>query len=74
MATRSGRNKRLASGCRHHFSIEIGDDLLERRDRLLNSGDLHQFPPADRAASILQRDHQVSPLLLELNKRQTVVR
>jgi len=59
---------------RYHFSVEVRDHLFEGRDRLLNRGDLHQFPAADRTASILQRDHQISALLLELNKRQTMVR
>jgi len=57
-----------------HFCIQIGDDVLEGGDRLLNSGDLHQFPAADRTIAVLQRDDQIPPLLLELNKRQTVVR
>ena len=43
--------------------------ILERRDRLLNRRDLHQFPAADRAVAILQRDDQIPPLLLKLNKR-----
>ena len=59
---------------RFHFSVEVGDDVLECRDRLLNRGDLHQFPAADRAVAVLQRDNQIPPLLLELNERQTVVR
>jgi hypothetical protein len=58
---------------RFHFRIEIGDDVLERRDRLLDRGDLHQFPAVDRAVALLQRDHQVAPLLLELNQRQPVI-
>ena len=52
-----------------HFGIEIGDDVLERRDRLLDRRDLHQFPARDRTAAILQRDDKVAPLLLKLNKR-----
>lgn len=54
-----------------HFSlgVEIGDDVLECRDGLLNRGDLHQFPAADRTVAILQRDNQIPPLLLKLNKR-----
>src|SRR5216684_4930962 len=59
---------------RFHFSIEISDDVLECRDRLLNRGNLHQLPAADRAVAILQGDNQIPPLLFELNKRQTVVR
>ena len=55
------------------FGIEVRDDVFERRDRLLNGGDLHQFPAADRAGAVLQGDNQIPPLLLELNKRQTVV-
>src|SRR5438445_2263502 len=34
---------------RFHFSVEVGDDILECRDRLLDRRDLHQFPAADRA-------------------------
>jgi hypothetical protein len=63
----------VASGRRFHFGIEVRDDILERRDRLLNRGDLHQFPGTDRAVAILQGDNQIPPLLLELDKRQTVV-
>ena len=40
---------------------------------LLNRGDLHQLPAADRTIAVLQRDHQVAALLLELNQRQAVV-
>ncbi len=58
---------RTASGRRNRFSIQIGDNFLECRDRLLNSGNLHQFPAAHGAASILQRNNQISPLLLQLN-------
>src|SRR5258706_8915140 len=65
---------RVASGRRFHFGIEVRDDVLECQDRLLNRGDLHQFPGTDRAVAILQGDNQIPPLLLELNKRQTVVR
>jgi len=52
-----------------HFGIEIGDDVFESRDRLLDRCDLHQFPARDRTAAILQRDDEVAPLLLKLNKR-----
>ena len=62
-----GLERRLRRG--FHFCIEVGDDVLERRDRLLNRGDLHQLPAADRAVALLQRDNQIPPLLLELNKR-----
>src|SRR6266480_1606298 len=54
---------------RFHFSVEVGDDILECRDRLLDRRDLHQFPAADRAVAILQRDDQIPTLLLQLNKR-----
>ena len=67
-----GQDARLRR--RFQFGIEVGDDVLECRDRLLNRGDLHQFPAADRAVAVLQRDNQIPPLLLELNQRQTVVR
>ena len=70
----SGEGQELRLRRRFHFGVEVGDDVLERRDRLLNRGDLHQFPAADRAVAVLQRDNQIPPLLLELNKRQTVVR
>src|SRR6478672_12019317 len=61
----------IGSGRRFHFhfGVEIGDDVLERRDRLLDRRDLHQFPARDRTAAILQRYDQVAPLLLKLNKR-----
>ena len=56
------------------FSVEVGNDVLEGRDRLLNRSDLYQFPAANRTVAVLQRDDQIPPLLLELNKRQPVVR
>jgi len=59
---------------RFQFRIEIGDDILECRNRLLNRRDLQQFPAADRAVAVLQRDDQVPSLFLELNQRQTVIR
>jgi hypothetical protein len=59
---------------RFHFGVEIGDHILERGNRLLNCSDLHQLPPADRAIAVLQSDYEIPPLLLELYKRQTVVR
>jgi hypothetical protein len=57
-----------------HFCVEIRDNILERRDRLLNRGDLHQLPAADRPIAVLQRDNQIPPLFLKLNERQTVIR
>ena len=63
------RRRRLGRRFHFHFGIEIGDDVLERRDRLLDRCDLHQFPARDRTAAILQRYDQVAPLLLKLNKR-----
>jgi hypothetical protein len=56
------------------FSVEVGNDVLEGRDRLLNRSDLYQFPAANRTVAVLQRDNQIPPLLLELNQRQAVVR
>jgi hypothetical protein len=64
----------MASGRRFHFGIEVRDDVLECRYRLLNRGDLHQFPGTHRGMAILQGDNQIPPLLLELDQRQTVVR
>jgi hypothetical protein len=61
------------SGRGFHFGVEVGDNVLESRDGLLDRRDLHQLPAADRAVAVLQRDNQIPPLLLELNKRQTVV-
>ncbi|HKS18499.1 MAG TPA: hypothetical protein VJS63_04730 [Bradyrhizobium sp.] len=51
------------------FGIEIGNDVLERRNRLLDGRNLHQLPTANRAIAILKRNDQVSPLLLKLNQR-----
>ena len=68
------RARRLSRRIHFHFGVEIGDDVLEGGDRLLNSRDLHQFPAADWTIAVLQRDDQIPPLLLELDKRQTVVR
>ncbi len=64
----------LGSRCHFHLGVEIGDDVLERGNRLLNSGDLHQFPSVDRAIAVLQSDHQIASLLFELDERQAVVR
>jgi hypothetical protein len=58
---------------RFHLGIEIGDDVFERRNGLLDGGDLDQLPARDRAIAVLQSDHQIPPLLLELNERQTMV-
>src|SRR6185437_13875814 len=57
-----------------HFGVEISDDVLECGNRLLNGGDLHQFPSTDGTIAVLQSDHQIPPLFLELDERQTVVR
>ena len=65
MAWRAGSGRRF----HFHFSIEIGDDVLECRDRLLDRRDLHQFPARYRTAAILQRYDQVAALLFKLNKR-----
>ena len=60
---------RARLGRRFHFGVEVGDDVLECRDRLLNGRDLHQFPTANRSIAVLQRYNQVPPLFLKLNKR-----
>ena len=60
--------ERWLSG-RFQLGIEVGDDLLERLDRLLDRGNLHQLPARDRASAVLQGDDEVTPLLLELNER-----
>ena len=73
LSAQAGRGIRPALRRRFHFGVEVGDDVLECRNRLLNRGDLHQFPAADRAVAVLQCDNQIPPLLLELNKRQTVI-
>ncbi len=52
-----------------NLCIEIGDNVLEGRNRLLHGGDLHQFLRRDRPATPLQRHNQIPPLLFELNKR-----
>ena len=57
------------SGRRFHFGVEIGNDVLECRDRLLDRGNLHQLPAVDRTVAVLQRDNQIPPLLLKLNQR-----
>ena len=62
------------SGSGFHLGIEIGDHIFERRNRLLNSRNLNQLPACHRAFAVLQRDDQIPPLLLELDKRQTVIR
>ncbi len=57
------------SGGGFQFRIKIGDDVLERRDCLLNCGNLHQFPAAHRTPAVLERDDEVPSLFLKLNKR-----
>jgi hypothetical protein len=51
------------------FRIEVGNDVLEGRDCLLNRGNLHQFPAAHRTPAVLERDNEVPALFLKLNKR-----
>lgn len=70
LQSRPGRRLRR----RFQFRIEVGNDVLAGRDRLLNGGDLHQFPATDRAVAILQRYNQIPALLLKLYQRQAVVR
>ncbi|HVX79414.1 MAG TPA: hypothetical protein VHB49_25035 [Bradyrhizobium sp.] len=62
------------SGSGFHLGVEIGDHILERRNRLLNCRNLDQLPARHRAFAVLQRDHQIPPLFLELDKWQTVIR
>ena len=59
-----------ASGRRFQLGIEIGNNLLEGLNGLLDCRDLHQFPAAHRPIAVLQRDDQIPPLLLELDQRQ----
>ena len=54
---------------RFQFRIEVGDDVLEGRDCLLNRSNLHQFPTAHRAPAVLERHNEVPSLFLKLNKR-----
>src|SRR5262245_21602670 len=68
------RLRGLGRGLHLHFGIEVGNDVLERLDRLLDRGDLHQLPAADRAVAVLQGDDELAPLFLELNQRQAVIR
>jgi len=56
------------------FGVEVGNDVLEGRDRLLNRSDLYQFPAANRTIAGFAARRPIPPLLLELNQRQTVVR
>jgi hypothetical protein len=51
------------------LGIEVSDDVLECRDRLLDRRNLDQLPAADRGVAILHRDDQIPALLLKLNKR-----
>jgi len=53
--------------------VEIIENLLAGPDDLLERSDLHQLPPADRAARSLQGDDQVSPLLSELDEWEPVI-
>ena len=71
----TGSRATAGSRRRFQFGIEVGNDVLESRDRLLNRGNMDQFPAADRTVAVLQRDNQVSPLLLAepaVNRGQAV--
>jgi hypothetical protein len=65
----AGESVGAALGGSFDFGVEIGDDFFKGRDCLLNGSDLHQFPAAHRAITVLQRDDQIAPLFLKLNKR-----
>lgn len=65
----AGRSGKTGLGRRFQFRIQVGDDVLEGRNRLLNRGNLQQFPAADGTIAVLQRYNQIPPLLLELNQR-----
>ena len=54
---------------RFQLGVEVGDDVLERRDRGLHRGDAHQLFRGDRAFALLQGDDHIPPQLLKLNKR-----
>jgi hypothetical protein len=56
--------RRLRRRIHFHFGVEVGDDILESGDGLLDRSNLHQFPAADWAEAILQRNDQIPPLLL----------
>ncbi len=60
------RLRKLGRG--FHLGVEVGYDVLKCRDRLLDRSNLHQLPAGDRAVAILQRDNEIPPLLLKLNK------
>ena len=51
--------KRLGRRFHFHLGVEVGNDILERGNRLLNGCDLHQFLAADRAVAVLYSDHQI---------------
>src|SRR4029077_16904350 len=68
---RTSRRGRLRR--RLELGVEVGNDVLEGGNGLLNRRDLHHIPAPNWAVAVLQRDDQIPPLLLELDKRQTVV-
>ena len=63
------KEHRAVLGRDANLRIEIGDNVLAGRYRLLHGRDLHQLSGGDRAMVPLQRDYQIPPLLFELNKR-----
>jgi len=68
--TRSNPAVRRETTLRGGFQlgVEVGDDVLECRNRLLNRRNLHQFPPLTGPLRFCSATIQVPPLLLELNK------
>jgi hypothetical protein len=56
------------------LAIEVCNHVLKRGDRLLDGGNLSEFIVRDRPATILERDHEFSSVLFQLDKRQTMVR
>ncbi|WP_339028203.1 hypothetical protein WI604_25555 [Bradyrhizobium symbiodeficiens] len=52
-----------------HLGIEIRDDVLEGRDRLLNGCDLQKVLVTNRPDAILKRNDEFTPPLLQLDKR-----
>jgi hypothetical protein len=61
--------KQRSSRAVHHLRIEIRNDVLEGRNRLLNGRNLQEFRIVNRPDAILKRNDQLTPPLFELDER-----
>ncbi len=55
------------------LAIQIRNNVFECGDGLLDRGDLFEFVVSNRSDTISERDDKFSSVLLQLDKRQTMV-